>query len=68
MLVTAFSLDGPSRRRAMQKKYDNRVHENAIAAPLRTANDLLPRMVDEAINIYTMKSNSASIGNRPAGG
>jgi hypothetical protein len=24
MLVTAFPLDGPSRRRAMQKKYDNR--------------------------------------------
>jgi hypothetical protein len=33
MLVTAFSLDGPSRRRAMQQKYDNRVQENAIAAP-----------------------------------
>jgi hypothetical protein len=25
MLVTAFFLDGPSRRRAMQKKYDNRL-------------------------------------------
>lgn len=27
LLVTAFCLDGPSRRRAMQRKYDNRIPE-----------------------------------------
>jgi hypothetical protein len=27
LLVTAFCLDGPSRKRAMQRKYDNRVQE-----------------------------------------
>lgn len=32
-LVTAFHLDGESRRRAMKRKYDDRRVKNAIAAP-----------------------------------
>jgi len=32
-LVTAFVLDGPARIRAIRGKYENRVQENAIAAP-----------------------------------
>lgn len=50
VLVTAYYVDGPSRRRNLQRKYECRCSENKQSPLLvkGTAKDLFPRVVDES--------------------